>query len=158
MATKQTILTHDGLLMLEQELENLKTVKRREIAEKIKAALSFGDLSENSEYDEAKNEQGIIEGRIAEIERTLKNVKIVDEDELSTETINIGNRVKVKDIEMNEILEMRIVGSKEVDPDKNRISDESPIGRALIGGKVGDIVQVAAPMGSIEFEIIEIAK
>mgnify|MGYP000858283434 CR=1 FL=1 len=158
MATKPTILTHEGLLMLEQELETLKTVKRREIAEKIKAALSFGDLSENSEYDEAKNEQGLIEARIAEIERTLKNVRIVDEDELSTETINIGNRVKIKDIEMNEVLEMRIVGSKEVDPEQNKISDESPIGRALIGGKVGDIVQVAAPMGSIDFEIMEITK
>ena len=106
MATKPTVLTHEGLLALEHELETLKTVKRREIAEKIKAALSFGDLSEDSEYDEAKNEQGLMEARIAEIERTLKNVKIVDEDELSTETINIGNRVKVKDVEMNEVLEM----------------------------------------------------
>ncbi len=159
MATKQTVLTQDGLNALEAELENLKTVRRKDIAEKIKVALSFGDLSENSEYDEAKNEQGIIEARIAEIEATLKNVVIIDEDSLSTEHVQHGNKVIVRDIEDdNKIRELHIVGSKEVDVKAGKISDESPIGRALLGHKQGDIVDVETPSGILQFEIIEIGK
>ncbi len=158
MATKQTVLTQEGLKALEDELEELKTVKRKDVAEKIKVALSFGDLSENSEYDEAKNEQGIIEARIAEIEATLMNVKIIDADALSTEHIQIGNRVTVKDIAENEILVLHIVGSKEVNLKENKISDESPIGRALIGHGKGETVDVEAPAGILKFEIIDIGK
>ncbi len=155
---KQTVLTQEGLKKLEDELEELKTVKRRDIAEKIKVALSFGDLSENSEYDEAKNEQGMIEARIAEIEATLMNVKIIDADALSTEHVQLGNRVTVKDIEENEIIVLHIVGSKEVDIKANKISDESPIGKALLGHQKGDTVDVEAPAGVLKFEIIDIGK
>ncbi len=158
MATKQTVLTVEGLKALEDELEELKTVKRRDIAEKIKVALSFGDLSENSEYDEAKNEQGIIEARIAEIEATLMNVKIIDSDNLTTEHVQIGNRVTVKDIDENEILVLHIVGSKEVDMKKGKISDESPLGKALLGHSKGETVDVEAPAGLLKFEIIDIGK
>lgn len=155
---KQTVLTQEGLKKLEDELEELKTVKRRDIAEKIKVALSFGDLSENSEYDEAKNEQGMIEARIAEIEATLMNVKIIDADALSTEHVQLGNRVTVKDIEENEIIVLHIVGSKEVDIKASKISDESPIGKALLGHQKGDVVEVEAPAGILKFEIIDIGK
>ena len=126
MAT-QTTLTSQGLKDLEERLEHLKSVTRKEIAEKIKVALSFGDLSENSEYDEAKNEQGIVEAEIAEIEATLKNAKVVDEDELSTEHVNIGNTVVIED-ESGKKIKFFLVGSKEVDMKAMKISDESPIG------------------------------
>ena len=123
MATKQTVLTKEGLKSLEDELEHLKTVTRREIADKIKVALSFGDLSENSEYDEAKNEQGIVEARIAEIEATLKNVKVLDADELSTEHVSIGNKVVLEAVEDGRQLNLLLVGSKEVDVKNGKISD-----------------------------------
>ncbi|MBQ8903664.1 MAG: transcription elongation factor GreA [Oscillospiraceae bacterium] len=155
---KQTVLTSEGLKKLEEELDELKCVKRREVAEKIKIALGYGDLSENSEYDDAKTEQGLLEARIAEIEATLKNVKIIDEDNLSTEHVQLGNTVTVKDIEEDEILVLHIVGSKEVDVEKNKISDESPIGRALMGHAKGETVDVEAPAGSFKFEIIDIGK
>lgn len=155
---KQTVLTQEGLKDLEDELEELKTVKRRDIADKIKVALSFGDLSENSEYDEAKNEQGIIEARIAEIEATLMNVKLIDFDSLSTEHVQVGNRVTVKDLSENEILVLHIVGSKEVDMKRGKISDESPIGKALLGHQKGDLIDVEAPVGILKFEIIDIGK
>ena len=155
---KQTVLTSEGLKKLEEELDELKSVKRREVAEKIKIALGYGDLSENSEYDEAKNEQGLIEARIAEIEAILKNVKIIDEDNLSTEHVQLGNTVTVKDIDEDEILVLHIVGSKEVNVEKNKISDESPIGKALMGHTKGETVEVEAPMGSFKLEIIDIGK
>ena len=155
---KQITLTDECLKKLEAELENLKTVKRKEIAEKIKVALSFGDLSENSEYDEAKNEQAFIEARIAEVEAMLKNVKVLDESELSTEHVGVGSKVKLKDMEFDEEVEYQIVGSTEADPNAGRISDESPIGKAILGHKVGDIVEVEVPDGMISFELLEIAK
>lgn len=158
MAAKQTVLTQEGLEALEAELENLKTVKRKDIAEKIKVALSFGDLSENSEYDEAKNEQGIIEARIAEIEATLKNVVVIDSDALNTEHIQHGNKIIVKDIEENVERELHIVGSKEVNVKEGKISDESPIGKALLGHKKGDIVDVETPSGILQFEVLDISK
>lgn len=158
MANKQTVLTQEGLKALEDELEELKTVKRKDIAEKIKVALSFGDLSENSEYDEAKNEQGIIEARIAEIEAVLMNVTIIDADNLSTEQVQLGNRVTVKDIAENEILVLHIVGSKEVNMKAGKISDESPLGKALLGHKKGETIDVEAPVGTLKFEIIDIGK
>ncbi|MGN0619819.1 MAG: transcription elongation factor GreA [Ruminiclostridium sp.] len=158
MANKQTVLTQEGLKALEDELEELKTVKRKDIAEKIKVALSFGDLSENSEYDEAKNEQGIIEARIAEIEAVLMNVTIIDADNLSTEQVQLGNRVTVKDIGENEILVLHIVGTKEVNMKAGKISDESPLGKALLGHKKGETIDVEAPAGTLKFEIIDIGK
>ena len=156
--SKQVILTEEGLKNLEAELENLKTVKRKEVAEKIKVALSFGDLSENSEYDEAKNEQGIIEARILEIEAMLKNVKVIDEHELSTELVNVGSKVKVKDMEYDEIIDYKIVGPSEANPMEGRISDESPVGAAFIGHKEGDLVKVETPGGICSYKIMEIYK
>lgn len=158
MAVKQTILTQEGLTRLEEELEYLKSVKRREIAEKIKVALSFGDLSENSEYDEAKNEQGIVEARIAEIEVTLMNVEILDSESLNTEEVQIGNKISLKNLSNDAVLNLQIVGSKEVDMKVGKISDESPIGRACIGHKVGDVIQAEAPVGLVSYEITEISK
>ena len=122
-------LTEDGLKKIEQELENLKTVRRKEIAEKIKVALSFGDLSENSEYDEAKNEQAIIEAKITQLEAMLKVVEVVDTDELSTDIVGVGSKVRILDMDMGEEEEYQIVGSAEADPMENRISDESPMGK-----------------------------
>ena len=153
-----TVLTRKGEAKLKQELEELKGVRRREVAEKIKVALSFGDLSENSEYDEAKNEQGIIEARIAEIEAVLMNVTIIDADNLSTEQVQLGNRVTVKDIGENEILVLHIVGTKEVNMKAGKISDESPLGKALLGHKKGETIDVEAPAGTLKFEIIDIGK
>lgn len=155
---KQVVLTDEGLKKLEVELEYLKTEKRKEIAEKIKAALAFGDLSENSEYDEAKNEQAMVEARISQVEAILKNVKIIDDDDVDTNTVGVGTRVRVLDVEFNEELVYQIVGSTEADPDQNRISDESPVGKALLGHKAGDTVYADAPGGQIEMKILEIAK
>ena len=136
----------------------LKTVKRKEIAEKIKVALSFGDLSENSEYDEAKNDQALMEARIAEIEATLKHVKLIDEDELTTEIIHVGSKVKVRDEEFDEICDYQIVGSSEADPTNGLISDESPVGRGLLGHKVGERVEIETPAGVMVYEVLEISK
>ena len=155
---KKVILTEEGLKKLEAELDNLKTVKRKEVAEKIKVALSFGDLSENSEYDEAKNEQAIMEARIVEIETMLKNVSVIDEHELGTDTVHVGSKIKVKDIAFDEILDYKIVGSSEADPREGRISDESPVGAALIGCKEGEIVKVETPGGICKYELLEIYK
>lgn len=162
MAGKQVILTQEGLEKLEQELEELKSVKRKEIAEKIKVALSFGDLSENSEYDEAKNEQAIMEARIADIEVTLKNVKVIDESELSNENIHIGSKVEVRvnnpRTGKTDIYNYKIVGSNEADPLSGNISDESAVGKALLGHSIGDIIQVEVPAGVMEYEVLAISK
>lgn len=155
---KQVLLTDEGLKKLEAELDELKTVKRKEIAEKIKVALSFGDLSENSEYDEAKNEQAMVESRIATIEAMLKNVKIIDESELSSEHVHIGSKVKVYDSTFDETLIYQIVGSNEADPINGRISDESPVGKGLIGHSVGETIDVETPGGVEKYEILEIIK
>lgn len=156
--TKQTVITDEGLRRLEEELEELKTVKRKEIAEKIKVALSFGDLSENSEYDEAKNEQAIIEGRIAEIEAQLKNVRVLDESELSNEKVHIGSKITIKEVATGEQEIYKIVGSTEADPMNGRISDESPVGKAMLGHAVGDVVEVEVPSGAVSYELLEIDK
>lgn len=158
MDKKQTILTSEGLAKLEEELEELKTIKRKDVADKIKVALSFGDLSENSEYDEAKNEQAMIESRIAQLEAMLKNVKVLDDDEVSTDVVNVGSKVRVKDLEFDEEEEYYIVGSTEADPDAGKISDESPVGKGLIGHSLGEIVDVEVPSGVIQLEILEISK
>jgi len=156
--TKQVVLTDEGLRKLEDELEQLKTEIRKEIAEKIKTALSFGDLSENSEYDEAKNEQAMVESRIIQLESILKNVKIIDEEDIKTDVVSIGTRVKVLDIEFNEEIDFHIVGSTESDPGKSRISDESPVGRALMGHKMGDTITADSPGGVVTFKILQITK
>ncbi|MBF7096911.1 transcription elongation factor GreA [Alkalibacter mobilis] len=158
MAQKELILTYEGLKKLEEELDKLKTVRRREVAERIKTAREFGDLSENAEYDEAKNEQAFIEGRIAELEHKLKNAKVIDEDELGTDVVSIGSIVKVKDDDMDEIFQYHIVGSAEADPLEDKISNESPVGAALLSKKVGDVVTIEVPDGSIVMEVIEISK
>lgn len=155
---KQTVLTDEGLKKLEDELEYLKTVKRKEISEKIKVALSFGDLSENSEYDSAKNEQAIVEARIVQVEKMLKNAVVLDEDELSTDIVHIGSKVKVYDEKYDEYDEYHIVGSTEVNPAIGRISDESPIGSALINHKAGDVVEIQVPDGVLSLKIVEIFK
>lgn len=157
MTEKEVILTKEGLAKLENELDQLKTVVRQEIAEKIKIARGFGDLSENAEYDEAKNEQAQVEERILKLENMLRNAKTIDEKELSTEKVGIGSKISVKDIEFNENLEYTIVGSAEADPLKGFISNESPVGQALIGRGKGDIVDVTTPGGILKFEILNIA-
>lgn len=158
MNNKEIVVTHAGLAALEAELEDLKTVKRKEVAEKIKVARGFGDLSENSEYDEAKNDQAMVEARIADIESMLKNVKIIDQDELTTELIHIGSKVQVKDVEFDEVCTYQIVGSSEADPSNGRISDESPVGKGLLGHKVGETVEIETPAGVMQYEILGISK
>ena len=159
---KQTVLTQEGLDKLEKELEELKGVKRKEVAEKIKVALSFGDLSENSEYDEAKNEQAIMEARIADLEVTLKNAKVIDESELSNGMIHVGSKVQVsvKDEKTQKVREMnlKIVGSNETDPVQGFISDESAVGKALLGHAVNDVVEIEVPAGMKEYTILSISK
>ena len=159
MTNKQEIImTAEGYDELQKELTELKTVKRANIADKIKTARGFGDLSENSEYDEAKNEQAIMEARIVEIETMLKNVSVIDEHELGTDTVHVGSKIKVKDIAFDEILDYKIVGSSEADPREGRISDESPVGAALIGCKEGQIIKVETPGGICKYELLEIYK
>ena len=153
---KKYVMTYEGVKKLEEELEYLKTVKRKEITEKIKVALSFGDLSENSEYDEAKNEQAFAEGRIIQLENMLKNASIVDENEVPKDVVSVGSIVKVKDYEFDEEVEYIIVGSAEADPMNNKISNESPVGNGLIGKKVGDIIEVTVPDGVSKYEILEV--
>lgn len=155
---KETLLTKQGLEAFQKELEYLKTEKRNEIAEKIKVARSFGDLSENSEYDEAKNEQAKMENRIAELEEMLKNVKIIDEGKKSSKEVNTGTKVRILDVEMDEELEYQVVGSSEADPMNGKISDESPVGSALIGHKVGETVVASTPSGELQFKILKILK
>ncbi len=155
---KQVLMTESGLKKYEAELEELKSVRRKEISEKIKIALSFGDLSENSEYDEAKNEQAIVEARISELEDLLKNVQLIDENDLTTDIIHVGSRIVVQDRTFDEKLVYQIVGSKEANPLEDRISDESPVGKALLGHKVGDVIEVETPGGAATYEVLEIKK
>ena len=157
-STKQYVMTYEGVKKLENELEYLKTVKRKEITEKIKVALGYGDLSENSEYDEAKNDQAFTEGRIIQLENMLKNAVVVDENEIPKDKVSVGSIVKVMDYEFDEEVEYTIVGSAEADPMNFKISNESPVGSALIGKKVGDVVEVAVPSGVSKFEVLEIRR
>ncbi|CAM3545935.1 transcription elongation factor GreA [Hydrogenibacillus schlegelii] len=158
MSDKEVILTRSGLKKLEEELEYLKTVKRKEVAERIKIAIGYGDLSENSEYEDAKNEQAFIEGRIATIEKMLRNAKVINDEEVGTDVVTVGSTVVVKDLEFDEEMTFTIVGSVESDPEGNKISNESPVGMALLGKKRGAIVEVNAPAGVIRYQIIDIQK
>ena len=158
MAVKQFKLTAEGLKRLEEELDYLKTVTRAEVSEKITVARSFGDLSENSEYDEAKNEQARVEARIAELETMVKNAVIVEEESGKAKKIGFGSKVKLHDIEMDEDIVITLVGSAEADPMNGTISDESPIGMALMGKKVGNTVVAETPSGELKFKVLEISK
>ena len=158
MADKKNILTYSGLKKLQNELEELKVVKRKEIADKIKEAREQGDLSENAEYDAAKEEQGHIEKRIEDIEKILKNAEVVDEDEIDLDKINVGCKVKIFDVEFDEELELYIVGSTEADSLNNKISNESPLGKALIGAKVGETVQVDTQAGVSDYKVLDIQR
>lgn len=158
MEEKEVILTQEGFDNLEKELNYLRTEKRAEIAERIKVALGFGDLSENSEYDEAKNAQAENEAKIAEYENKVRHAKIIDEKEIDTETVQIGNVVKVLDLEFDEKIEYTIVGSTEVNLAENKISNESPLGAALLGAKKNHIVEVNAPAGVMKYKILAIKK
>lgn len=153
---KKFVMTYEGVKKLENELEYLKTVKRKEITEKIKVALGYGDLSENSEYDEAKNEQAFTEGRIIQLENMLKNAEVVDEAEVPSDVVSVGSKVKVKDYDFDEEVIYTIVGSAEADPMEFKISNESPVGSGLLGKKVGDIVEISVPDGVSKYEILEI--
>ena len=158
MADKKNILTYEGLKRYEDELQNLKVVKRKEVAQKIKEAREQGDLSENAEYDAAKDEQRDIELRIEELEKLLKNAEVVVEDEIDLDKINIGCKVKVYDVDEDEEMEFKIVGSTEANSLQNKISNESPVGQALMGKKAGDVADVETQAGVIQYKVLEIQR
>lgn len=158
MSDKEVILTQDGLKKLEDELENLKSVKRREVAERIKVAIGYGDISENSEYEDAKNEQAFIEGRIITLEKMLRNARIINNDDINTDVVGVGNTVIVEDLEFGDTMEYTIVGTAESDPLNNKISNESPVGKAIIGKQKGSVVDVNVPAGVIKYKIVDIKK
>lgn len=158
MTEKEVILTPEGLRKLEGELDHLKSVKRKEVAERIKAAISYGDISENSEYDDAKNEQAFIEGRIITLEKMLRNARVIQDDEVSTDVVSVGTTVILNDIEFDEEVEYSIVGSAEADPAENKISNESPVGQALLGKSKGSVVEVNVPAGVIQYKVLDIIK
>ncbi len=155
---KKIMLTEEGLSNLENELKYLKGEKRKEMAEKIKLARSYGDLSENSEYDDAKNEQAIMEARIRDIEATLKNYELIDETDENVQTVRLSSRVKVEILNTGTTREFKIVGVNEVNPAEGKISDESPVGRALVGHSAGDVVEADTPNGSMGLRILEIGR
>jgi len=156
MAEREVLLSPEGKKNLEEELNQLKLVRRKEVAERIKAAREFGDLSENAEYEDAKNEQAFVEGRIMTLEKMLRHAKLVVEGEANPEMVTIGSTVKVKDLAKGNTYEYTIVGSHEADPAKKRISNESPVGRALLGQKVGAVVSVMVPAGTFRYEVVSI--
>lgn len=156
MAEKKHILTYAGLKQYEDELQDLKVNRRKEVAEKIKEAREQGDLSENAEYDAAKDEQRDIEQRIEELEKLLKNAEVIDEDEIDLDKINIGCKVKVYDVDFDEEMEFKIVGSTEANSLQNKISNESPVGQALLGKSVGDVVDVETQAGIMQYKVLEI--
>lgn len=155
-AEKQTILTPEGLRKLEEELEHLKTVKRKEIAERIKQSKEFGDISENAEYEDAKNEQAFIEGRILQLDQMLRNAKVIDNNG-PADTITVGATVRVRDLQSGEEISYTIVGSPEADPDQDKISNESPVGQALLGKRNGDTVDIQVPAGKMKYRVLKIS-
>jgi transcription elongation factor GreA len=156
MAEKQVMLTEAGLKKLEEKLEKLKSVRRIEVAERIKQAIDFGDISENSEYEDAKNEQAFIEGEILTLEKMLRNSQIIEDDKSNKDIVALGNTVVIKDLEFNEDQVYTIVGSAEADPKELKISNESPVGQAIIGKKIGDTIEVHVPAGVLQYQIVEI--
>jgi transcription elongation factor GreA len=155
-AVKEVILTPEGYEKLKQEIEYLSTDKRREVADRIRVAREFGDIAENSEYDDAKNDQALIEHRIALLEERLLAARVIKKGEVSSDAVSIGSKVRLKDMEQNETIEYHIVGSAEANPAEHKLSNESPVGKAIIGKKKGEVVEVAAPRGSLKFKILEI--
>jgi transcription elongation factor GreA len=153
---KEVLLTGDGIKRLEDELQLLKSVKRREIAERIRTAIDFGDISENSEYEEAKNEQAFIEGRIIQLEKMLRYARIIDTSEVPPDTVGVGTTVLLKDQDTGDDIEYTIVGSAEADPADNKISNKSPVGKAILGKKVGTVVEVKVPAGTLRYRIEDI--
>ena len=153
---KEVILTAEGYEKLKDEIEYLSGAKRREVAERIKQAREFGDIQENSEYDDAKNEQAMLEQRIAMLEERLRNARVIEADEISSDVVGVGTRVRLKDIDANETIEYHIVGSAEANPAEHKLSNESPVGKAIIGRKKGETVEVTAPRGSLKFKIVDI--
>ena len=158
MTEKETILTAEGLKKLEEKLETLKSVRRLEIAERIKQAISFGDISENSEYEDAKNEQAFIEGEIITLDKMVRTAKVIDDDEIKTDIVTLGSTVKLKDLATKDIWECIVVGSAEADPLDSKISNESPVGVAIIGRKAGETIEVSVPDGKIKYKIMSIKR
>ena len=153
---RETLITPEGLEKLKDELETLETDKRREVAERIKEAREFGDIAENAEYDDAKNEQALLEHRIATLEERLRNARVISKKDVAKDVVSIGSKVKLRDIDAKQTFEYRIVGSAEANPAENKLSNESPVGKAIMGKKKGEVVDVAAPRGSLKFKILEI--
>ncbi len=153
---KDVILTPEGYEQLKHELETLRTDKRREVAERIRVAREFGDIAENAEYDDAKNEQAMLEHKIAQLEERLLDARVIDTDDVDTSVVSLGARVRLKDMDANETVEYFIVGSAEANPAEKRLSNESPVGRAILGRKKGEVVEVSAPRGSLKFKIMDI--
>lgn len=158
MSEKEVVLTVAGLRKLEAELDYLKRVKRRQVAERIKQAIEFGDITENSEYDDAKNEQAFVEGKIARLENILRNARIISDEDVDTDVVRLGSKVILEDYEEKDRIEYTIVGPHEADPIEQKISDESPVGKALLGHKVGDMIDVVVPMGTVRYRIMGISR
>ncbi|MFL5952253.1 MAG: transcription elongation factor GreA [Gaiellaceae bacterium] len=156
MHVKEVILTPEGYERLKQEIEELSTVKRREVAERIRVAREFGDIAENAEYDDAKNEQMLLEHRIATLEERLRDARVITKKDIAKDVVSVGSKVKLRDVAAKETIEYHIVGSAEADPGANKLSNESPVGKAIIGHKKGETVEVTAPRGTLKFKILEI--
>jgi transcription elongation factor GreA len=153
---KEVILTADGYKKLQQEIDVLRNDKRREVAERIRVAREFGDIAENAEYDDAKNEQAMLEHKIAQLEERLLSARVITKKEISKDAVSVGSHVRLRDMQANKTFEYHIVGSAEANPTENKLSNESPVGKAIIGHKKGDVVEVTAPRGSLKFKILEI--
>mgnify|MGYP001282586061 FL=1 len=158
MPEKEVILTPEGLMNLEKELEYLRTTKRREVADRIKQAIEFGDITDNSEYEDAKNEQAFVEGRIATLEKMLRNARLIEGPDGDHDEVAVGSRVVLKDLDLGDVEEYTIVGSAEANPSKRRISNESPVGRAVLGKAVGSVVEVLVPAGTVKYQVLQIAR
>jgi transcription elongation factor GreA len=153
---KEVILTADGYKKLQQEIDVLRNDKRREVAERIRVAREFGDIAENAEYDDAKNEQAMLEHKIAQLEERILSARVITKKEISEDSVSVGAHVRLRDMQANKTFEYHIVGSAEANPAENKLSNESPVGKAIIGHKKGDVVEVSAPRGSLKFKILEI--
>jgi transcription elongation factor GreA len=153
---KDVILTPEGYKKLTQEIEYLSTEKRREVADRIRTAREFGDIAENAEYDDAKNEQALLEHRIATLEERMRNARVIEKKDIAKDVVSVGSKVRLRDLDAKQTVEYRIVGSAEADPAENKLSNESPVGKAIIGHKKGETVEVTAPRGSLKFKILEI--
>ena len=158
MPEKEVILTPEGLMNLEKELEYLRSTKRREVADRIKQAIEFGDITDNSEYEDAKNEQAFAEGRIATLEKMLRNARLIEGPDGDHDEVAVGSRVVLKDLDLGDVEEYTIVGSAEANPSKQRISNESPVGRAVLGKAVGSVVEVLVPAGTVKYQVLQIAR